>query len=388
MNDNATLLGGTEVQLLALREGLRQRGHDARVFASSAQTSPGERFADYECFGTISRFRTLLQTANPWAFFRLRRVLKEFKPDVVHVKIFMTQLSPLILPLLKNIPSLFSVDWYKPICLTGTKLLPDDTVCRVSPGVVCRRNRCLPLRDWFPLMLQRKLWLRWKSVFSRITAVSQAVKERLTEEKIEPVEVIWNGVCVRSPRPPLATPPTVAFAGYLVRVKGARVLVQAFAKVKEQLPEARLLIAGQGPESRALQELISNLDLASSVSLLGHLTRDEMERRFAGAWVQAVPSLWEDPFSNGAAEAMMRGTAVVASASGSLNEMIDEGQTGLLFKPGDVDALAAALLRLLQNRSLAEEMGRAGRKKALSFFSEETYVDKVVNLYERMVQNR
>jgi glycosyltransferase involved in cell wall biosynthesis len=85
---------------------------------------------------------------------------------------------------------------------------------------------------------------------------------------------------------------------------------------------------------------------------------------------------------------MMRGTAVVASASGGLIELVQDGKTGFLVPPGDVDALAKALLRLLQNRELAEQMGWAGREVALANFSEETCVERFVQLYQRLCQNR
>jgi len=111
INDYGTATGGAELMLLGLREGLRRQGHDARLFASSARPGPGPSSADYECVGRTTRFRTLLQTANPWAYRRLRRVLAEFRPDVVHAHIFLTQLSPLILPLLRDVPSIYHAVW-------------------------------------------------------------------------------------------------------------------------------------------------------------------------------------------------------------------------------------------------------------------------------------
>jgi hypothetical protein len=120
------------------------------VFATHVRLSGGESFADYECFGTTSRFRTLLQTFNPWAFAGLRRVLAEFRPDVVHVRMFLTQLSPLILPLLRDLRSLYHVIWYRPVCPLRTKVLPDGTACHDPAGIACSRHRCLPLRDWVP----------------------------------------------------------------------------------------------------------------------------------------------------------------------------------------------------------------------------------------------
>jgi len=387
VNDNATLFGGAEIMTLTLRDGLRQRGHDARFFASSARPGAGDSLADYECVGTTSCFRTLLQTANPSALWQLRRVLAEFRPDVVHVRIFLTQLSPLILPLLRGVPSLCHVVWYRPICPLGTKMLPDGSICQAPAGAVCYHKGCLPLRDWLPLMLQMRLWRRWRNVFNLIVANSEAVKRRLIAEDFESVEVVWNGVSTCPARPPLSSPPVVACAAQLVPNKGADVLLRAFAKVVKQIPEGRLLLAGTGPEQGRLRKLIGDLDLSSSVSMLGYLSREEMELYFAAAWVQVVPSRWAEPFGLVAAEAMMRGTAVVASATGGLVEIVRDGQTGFLVPPGDIDALTEALLHLLRDRELAERMGGIGREVALAHFSQAICVDRFIQLYQTLCQN-
>ena len=82
----------------------------------------------------------------------------------------------------------------------------------------------------------------------------------------------------------------------------------------------------------------------------------------------------------------MRGTGVVASSSGGLAEIIQHGENGFLVPPDNVEALARTLLRLLQNRELAEQIGRAGRETALRQFNEETYVDRIIQLYEGLVR--
>lgn len=385
VNDYGTLTGGAEIQMLALRDELRKRGHNALLFTSSARPSKGDNHADYKCLGTTSRLRTLLQTANPWAFLQLRRLLAEFRPDVVHVSMFLTQLSPLILPLLKDLPSLYHVVWYRPVCPLGTKMLPDGVTCEFPWGIACYHNHCLPLRDWLPLMLQMKLWRHWSKVFNLVIANSEAVKRQLVAEGIEPVEVVWHGTPLQSLRPPLSEPPTVAIAGRLIREKGTDVLLKAFAKVVEQIPSAKLLIAGDDPERENLNILISHLGLSHHATMLGHLSRQELESLFDGVWVQAVPSLWAEPFGLVAAEAMMRGTAVVASSTGGLTEIIQDGKTGFLAPPGNVDALAEALLKLLSNRELAEEMGRAGHELAKERFSEAAYVDSFIRLYQTII---
>jgi glycosyltransferase involved in cell wall biosynthesis len=315
---------------------------------------------------------------------KLRRVLDVFQPDIIHVKMFLTQLSPLILPMLKNVRSVYHVVWYRPICPLGTKLLPDGSLCESPPGLVCYRSGCLPLRDWFPLMFQMKLWRRWRGVFDLIVANSESVRLRLIAEGIEPVEVIPNGVQSREPRSAMSPNPSVAFAGRLVREKGVGFLLHAFAKVVQNIPTARLVICGDGPERISIERLTAELNLTGSVSILGFRPNEEIERIFREAWVVAVPSIWEEPFGHVAIEAMMNGVAVVASDSGGLGEVVRQGQTGFLVQPGDSDALAAALLTLLCNSSLALRLGSAAHDLAMAEFSQAKMIDRFLQSYQSL----
>jgi glycosyltransferase involved in cell wall biosynthesis len=232
-------------------------------------------------------------------------------------------------------------------------------------------------------MVQMKLMERWRDAFNLIVANSEAVKGSLMAEGIGPVEVVWNGVPVRPARPPLSDPPTIVFAGRLVREKGVDVLVRAFSTVVRELPEARLLLAGDGPERDRIRALI-DAGLSANVTVLGQTPHGELERISEKAWVQVVPSLFDEPFGIVATESMMRGTAVVASRSGGLAEIVGDGQTGLLVPPGDPAALAGALIELLSNRPLAEAMGREGREVVLKHFTEDRFVDEFEQLYRRL----
>lgn len=385
VNDYATTEGGANLMTLRLCEELRRQGHEVRLFASSARMVGG--LADYVCFGTTSRLRVLLEAFNPSAYRQLRKALAAFRPDVVHVRLFLTQMSPLILPLLKDVPSLYHVSIYKCVCPLGTKLLPDRTFCRVRAGAVCYRGGCLPLRAWLPLMLQHKLWRRWRDALDLIVTNSVNVRHQLNAEGVEAGATVWNGVPYREPRPPLAARPTVAFSGRLVPLKGADVLLRAFVRVVEQVPEARLLIVGDGVERGRLERLAAELGLSPHVMMCGWLAPAEAARHVEGAWVQAVPSFSEH-FSLAAGEAAMRGTAVVASSVGGLLDVVQDGRTGFLVPPGDADALAERLLRLLRDRALAEEMGRAARERALEHFDLKTCAANFVRLYRTLCGDR
>jgi glycosyltransferase involved in cell wall biosynthesis len=236
-----------------------------------------------------------------------------------------------------------------------------------------------------PLMIQMGLWLRWRGAFARIIANSEATKAALVAEGIEPVEVIWNGVPVPGPKVALARDPTVVYAGRLTREKGVDVLLRAFGSVRKQIPNAKLLIAGSGQEQEALKTLVQELGLEKAVSMPGRLNRNELEERSRAAWVQAVPSRWAEPFGLVAAEAMMRGTAVVASATGGLTEIVEQGRTGFLVPPDNAEALAEKLFVLLQDRRLAETMGVEARGVAKIRLSLARQVDEFVGVYEQLV---
>jgi glycosyltransferase involved in cell wall biosynthesis len=130
------------------------------------------------------------------------------------------------------------------------------------------------------------------------------------------------------------------------------------------------------------------LGLDNRVDMPGHLPRQEMERRFAAAWVQVVPSRWPEPFGLVAAEGLMRGTPVVASDTGGLSEIVDHGRTGFLVPPGDPQALAGALEHLLVNRQQAEEIGAAGRQVALERYGQTAYVNAILQIYQEILQDQ
>jgi len=391
VNDYGGLNGGAEIQTFRLRDGLKARGHEARVLTSTAGLEPDGPVVDYRAAGTNSPFRTLLQTANPWAALALLGALRDFRPDVVQLNLFLTQLSPLILPVLRlpafrNVPCVYYALWQRAICPTGTRLLPGGSVCRVPWGRACYRNGCLPMRDWAPLMLQMRALGAWIGSVDRIVAISNFVRERLEEAEFGGVGVIHGGVAERAPRPPLSGPPRICLAGRLVPEKGVDVLLRACHVLIRDFPGLKLDIAGEGPASSSARDLAAGLGLKDCVTFHGKLSQPDLELIFERAWVQAVPSVWEEPFGLVAAEAAMRGTACVVSGTGGLAEIVIHGETGLHAAAGEPEALAAALRILLGDRAVAERMGAAARLDALARFSLARNVQRFLDLYEDLLE--
>jgi glycosyltransferase involved in cell wall biosynthesis len=171
----------------------------------------------------------------------------------------------------------------------------------------------------------------------------------------------------------------------MVPEKGVQVLVDAFARVVHERPDARLILAGDGPERTSIEERIAQHRLSDHIECTGWLHGAALDTVLERAWLQVVPSRWVEPFGLTVAEAMMRGTAVVASARGGPAELLRDGVTGILVEPGSPDALAGALLSLLGNRELAEGMGRNGRLFALERLTETVFVGSMIETYHEML---
>ncbi|MDA1178220.1 MAG: glycosyltransferase family 4 protein [Planctomycetota bacterium] len=384
VNDYATPTAGAEIMTLTLRDALGARGHDARVFASSAQLVPGSSFADATCFRTNSRFQAVTSTFNLSARRVLASTIEEFDPDVVHVRMFLWQLSPSILSALRSNPAIYHICTYKPICPNGRKTLPSGRNCANSPGLVCLLGGCLTPQSWVAMMAQHWLWRRSQGAFDRHVTISKAMQGRLVAEGIGPCEVIPDACPMRPARPALAGDPIIAYAGRLSSEKGVNVLLRAFALMQSRIRNAKLWIAGDGPEAISLKELARQLRINGCVDFLGPLDRGGLERRFDEAWVQVVPSIWHEPFGIVAIEAMMRGTAVVASSCGGLLDSVRHNETGVLVQPSDEQDLAAAMERLASDRELCESMGAAGRTVAMKEYSIDVHCERMLAAYEQI----
>jgi len=384
VHDYGVLGGGAERVTVDLRDALRARGHDARLFASTAADRPMPNEADVVCFGSNGWARPLLQVANPAAVRGLRRTVREFRPDIAHVRMFLTQLSPRILPLLENVPALLHAGNHQTVCPLNTRLLPDGSVCRFRPGRACYRQGCVSVAGLLRTQLQLGSFRRHRHVFRSVVANSCALARTLVENGIEVDEVIPNGTRTSPSRPPLRDPPTVVYSGRLMPLKGVDILVCAMATLVRTRPDARLIIAGDGPERANLTALAGSLGVGNAVRFAGHVARPALDELLGAGWVQCVPSRYLEPFANTIVEAMMRGTAVVASAVGGTPEIVRDGVTGYLVPSGDAPAVADRLLRLLERRDLAEQMGAAGRAIALADFTVDRMVDRFEQVYLRL----
>lgn len=347
--------GGAERYVEWLREGLAEAGDDVRLLVSSAGSAAGGT-ADYVArAGSHPASQAFLQLVNPDAVRRARRAVREFRPDVVHVTCFETYLSPAIFAAFRGVPTVVMLVNYKPICPIGLKLLPDGLLCAEPAGLVCLRKGCIGVPHWLRDRLRYPLLRSAIGSADRVLATSESLAARLREHGVA-TEAVRHGVPPPSQgfRRAPAAEPRFLFVGRLSVEKGPELLLRAFARLAEAMPESRLRIGGDGPLRDQLEGLSRSLGIESAVSFLGHLDLAALERELSAAWALVAPSLWAEPFGLIAIDAIVRGVPVVASATGGFAESVAHGHEGLLVRNGDESALFGALEEIAQGRSFPD----------------------------------
>lgn len=159
-------------------------------------------------------------------------------------------------------------------------------------------------------------------------------------------------------KPPVPLPerPTALFVGMLEAYKNIDGLVEAWRRVVRELPEARLVLVGKGMRKALVDELVA--EFPDHVVHIEELLPDGVSEQMDGSTVLVLPSRSEG-LGRVLIESMARGRGIVASRVGGIPDVARDGREALLVTPGDVDELAAALVRALSDRSLAEQLGRA-----------------------------
>jgi len=399
--------GGLERYLFFLQGELERRGHRVVTFGMrhpAARPSPYTghyvspvEFAERPGLGQLPGAVRALGRAifSLEALRRARDLVRATRPAVAHVHEIHHHLSPSVLVALREagVPVVLSAHEYKLVC--PTVWLHDGTgICEA----------CRPHRYWEPLRrrcsngslarsagaaleasLHHLAGLYDRRHVQVIAAGSRFVYDKLREFGIEedrlallpyvldPAE--WGEAETEAGE-------YLAFTGRCVAGKGVRTLVQALSLAGD--PPA--VIAGDGPEWERLGALAARLGL----------TRLRMERVPAspdshrrlrqvlrGARAAVMPSEVYETFGYAAYEAMAVGRPVVASRLGPLPELVVEGETGLLFRPGDAEDLARCLRRLLDDAALARRLGAAARRAVEARTDLDGHYERVRALYLR-----
>jgi glycosyltransferase involved in cell wall biosynthesis len=367
--------GGAQRSTHNLASALVARGHDVTVVFTRA---PGERFdvpqTPYRVvwapfFGRRSRRQAPLRPLNAVSVAWAIRKLAQRRLDAVHGQ---GEEAALCGPLRNRYGFIFVM----------TPRFPDYPKVLLQPGGPSIKDGVeLLTRDPKYLVLGGALRSAdWVCPTSESAASMVRAAFRIDAAR---VRVVPNGITQDffevEPRPDAVKGPLVFF-GRLSTGKGIDTLIEALGKVKEKLPEVK--IVGRGDLRGAMQQQVTELGLADRVEFVDWLDPPQLAEMLAGARLAVLPSR-EESFGNAIAEAVAVGCPVISTTVGSIPEIVDDGRTGTLVPPGDPGALAAAIDRTLATPQIAAALAEAGRLDVRERFSWDAVAAKFERRYQQ-----
>ncbi len=372
--------GGIESHIYYLSKELVKRGHDVTVLTSS---SPSHDVCSEEVKDGISVKRLwtpFIVLGFPFMPALLYHVLRG-DADIVHAHIN----SPTV------VDQAALGSWLRgfPLIVTyHADLVPEDiglTYAALRGGI-----------SWLYENLLKRFDLE---VASRIVATTPLYAESSESLAgyLEKVSIVPNGVDLEMFRPSLDVSDIrrrlgfkeeriLFFTGRLVPYKGLDYLLAAFSRLCETRDDIRLVVLGNGPLMSDLRRQVQMFDLEGAVRFIGSVSERDLPRFYAASDIVVIPSRSRsEGFSIAALQGMACGKPVVATRVGGVPFLVRDGKTGIIVEPKSVEQLSTAISRLLDDASLADRMGAAGRKRAEQFFGWDRVAEMIERVYESVV---
>ena len=376
--------GGVTKHINNLSRAFRQRGHEAIIIAASSDAAPAQAAAASQLgFVRLSTFivpirfnRSVARIGlSPLLARRVRRLLRQSEFDVLHV----------------HEPAIPALPW--------VVLRQAQVVCSQTALVgTFHASDCQRDRHWFSslaLICLRPVMCQVVDGLDGRIAVSPAARAFASAYHPGPFRVIPNGVDTAlfgssslQPLPQFSEGLNVLFVGRLEPRKGVSVLLEAYARLKERLPSARLLMAGPyaAGERASVERATARLRL-SDVHLVGQLPDEELARYYRSSHLLCAPSVGGESFGMVLLEAMAAGLPIVASDIEGYRSVMRHRREGLLVPAGDSVALAGSLAALLEDPPLRRAMGERGRDTAARY-RWEGVADQVLEYYGDLVARK
>lgn len=357
-------LGGSETQCVEVARQLKEEGYDVAVGCLRAGgplktklNEMGLECVEFPVPGSLLRPNTIWQMLKLVAFIRRRKI------RVVHTN-----------DLYSN---LFAV--------------PAAWLARVPVIVSSRRDLG---RWWWYTPARRKILRRIQSLSTRVLVNSEAVRQELiTREGFAPesIFVVYNGIDTEKFQPAKANRENllsgispnnkliIMVANMHTGVKGHGDLIEAARTVREACPETRFVLAGDGEMRAFFEEQVRSMGLTDMFVFLGH--RTDIPELISCCDIGVLASKTEG-LPNAVLEYLAAGLPVVATAVGGVPEIIENEIHGLLIPPESPAALSTAIIRLLKDPQLREQLGRAGQERVQTRFNFSELLAGLRKMYE------
>lgn len=353
--------GGVCNHISCLEQHFIRMGHDVKIIApaSKAVSTFGDRFIPIgkprpvPVSGSIARI-----TLSPWLSSRIKKVLDRENFDICHLhEPLMPMLCTTVLRL-SNVPSIgtFHASGGKPWYSFGTpvgKLILKKWVHKLDGKIAVSEPAMEYVHNHFP---------------GDYTIIPNGVDSRHFSPDIPPIEELNDGKL------------NILFIGRLEKRKGLDYLLEAYKQIKPEIPNSRLIVIGPGIRLRKKYEKRVMRNGLEDVIFIGYAPYRDLPRYYKTADIVCCPATGRESFGIVLLEAMAVGKPIIASDIQGYNSVVTHGVEGLLVPPKNAGKLAQALISLMTDESLRQQMGDKGRLKAVEY-DWEHIAQRVMNCY-------
>ncbi|MFC2013376.1 glycosyltransferase family 4 protein [Chloroflexota bacterium] len=362
--------GGVTNHISALARHFTRMGHQVKVIAPASEAAsnfnnkliPVGKPRPVPASGSIARV-----TISPWLSPRIESVLKEEKFDIVHLH------EPLM-PML---------------CTTVLRLSKATNVGTFH--AFCGQSGYDFMGYNFGRPLSTMLLKRWFHRLDGKIAVSKPAMEYVRKYFPGDYNIIPNGIDLEHFSPTVSPidefcddKMNILFVGRLEKRKGLNYLLKAYKRVKQEIPESRLIVVGPGKKLRRKCEKEVVKSGLKDVVFVGYTSYDDLPRYYKTADIFCAPATGWESFGIVLLEAMAVGKPVVASSIDGYANVVTHGDEGLLVPPRDEEKLAQTLISLMGDQSLRQQMGAKGIIKAQEY-GWERVARRVLDYYARVL---
>ncbi len=387
-------IGGPGFRNFEVAKELSRRGNDVYFITSCQEKAQEieETKDGIKIFNIYSKYplkyRHYVSVCNLAVLGKIKKIIKELKPDVTHVDTVHTHLSYASIKTAKRYSRAVFLTSRDAMIFHYGKIFSKKKECgeinyktNWIEDLKIAGKRYNPFRD---IMIKRYL-----KYADKIFAISNAMSEALKQNGILNAEVVYNGLPLSPIEPMYAENDSkiIFFPSRTSYAKGVYAMLDAFPLIKEKVFGAKIIIAGATEERKhEIVKYIEKLNIEKNdIEILGWLSNEEVNGIYDKITVVATPSLCADFLLGVNLEAALHKKPVVTTCFGGAKEFVLDGETGYVVNPYDAMELAEKITEILLDAGKARKFGEAGFKRLKEKFSVSRQVDILLKWYKKFI---
>ena len=380
IHNSYTQYGGEDAVFAAEQALLRSRGVQTKIYLVSNEVISSTIKKLITAFGAIFSFGQ---------YFAVRKMLRNYRPDVVHVHNFFPLISPAVFFACKHesAPVVLTLHNYRIVC---------PTALLMHKGVATERS--LEEGPWWALKFRiyrnsffgtfvvclmidiHKRIGTWRHCVDKFIVLSNFAKSRFSKAGLPSIRLSIKSNFVDFEKSAHRERSGFLFVGRLSEEKGIATLLKSVQLLTQKAENPVISIGGGGP-------LLSDVLSLPEVCYLGTLDAAQVNEQMLQSLALLLPSVWYEGFPMVLVEAYANGLPVIGSRIGALAELIDDGVTGLLFEPGNAEDLAAKVLWAQKNPERMVQMGLSARKRYEERYTPQRNFEQLMKIYAEAIDS-